>query len=68
MTNTYCPKCHGEMDEGKIDAGENLRYVSNRQTGAFRSPTPIRKACVCLNCGYIELFLDAAELKKKIQR
>jgi len=56
------------MDEGKIDAGENLRYVSNRQTGAFRSPTPIRKACVCLNCGYIELFLDAAELKKKIQR
>jgi len=56
------------MDEGKIDAGETLRYVSNLQTGAFRSPTPSRKARVCLNCGYIELFLDAAELRKKIQR
>ncbi len=63
-----CPKCSSEMDEGQVDASEPLRYVSNRQTGFVRSPTAVRKARVCLRCGYVELFLDADELNKKLRR
>lgn len=61
-----CPKCNSDMDEGRLNAGEELRYTSNRQTGMIRSPTPVRRARVCLSCGYVELFLDVAELRKKL--
>lgn len=61
-----CPKCNGEMDEGRASADEGIRYVSNRQTGMIRTPTPMRRALACLTCGYVELYLDPAELKKKI--
>ncbi|MDL1896605.1 hypothetical protein FBQ82_10045 [Anaerolineae bacterium CFX7] len=68
MNNIQCPKCNGEMDEGRATADDDLRYVSNRQTGMMRALTPIRRARACLNCGYVELYLDVAELKKKIGR
>lgn len=68
MTSPNCPKCNGEMESGQVSAGEELRFVSSRQTGMVRSPTSIRKARACLNCGYVELYLDALELKKKIGR
>ncbi len=63
---TNCPKCNGEMDEGRASTGEEIRYVSNRQTGMMRTATLVRRARACLTCGYVELFLDPAELKKKI--
>lgn len=66
MTTANCPKCNGEMDEGRVSSGEDLRYLSNRQRGMIRSPTVIQKARACLNCGYIELYVDVAELKKKL--
>ncbi len=68
MTPTNCPKCNNEMDEGHVSAGEELRYLSNRQTGMMRSLTVIRRARACPSCGYVELYLDPAELKKKISR
>ncbi len=61
-----CPKCNGEMDEGRASSGEGIRYVSNRQTGMIRTPTPMNRARACLSCGYVELYLDPAELKKKL--
>lgn len=63
---TNCPKCNSEMDEGRASAAEGLRYVSNRQTGMIRTPTAVRRALACLSCGYVELYLDPTELKKKI--
>lgn len=67
MTATPCPKCNGEMDEGRVSADQELRYLSNRQKGMLRSPTLIHRARACLTCGYIELYVDVAELKKKLQ-
>jgi predicted nucleic-acid-binding Zn-ribbon protein len=61
-----CPKCSGDMDEGQVSVGEDLRYVSQRQKGMVRQPTPIVKAKACMQCGYIELYLDPAILKRKL--
>jgi hypothetical protein len=55
------------MDEGTVSISEGVKYVSSRQKGMLKVVTPARRARVCLTCGYIELYLDAAELKKKIQ-
>jgi len=55
------------MDEGLARSEEDLRYLSNRQTGMIRTTTPIRKARACLACGYVELYLDPAELNKKLK-
>ncbi len=62
-----CPKCNAPMDEGLARSEEDLRYLSNRQTGMIRTTTPIRKARACLACGYVELYLDPAELNKKLK-
>ena len=67
MTSMPCPKCNAPMDEGRASAGDDLYYVSDRQSGILRSATPIRRARACPACGYVELYLEAAELKKKIQ-
>lgn len=64
---TPCPKCNAAMDEGQARSEEELRYLSNRQTGMIRTTTPIRKARACLTCGYVELYLDPAELNKKLK-
>jgi hypothetical protein len=55
------------MDEGTVSQSEGVRYVSNRQKGMLKSVTLAKKAQVCLVCGYLELYLDADELKRKIQ-
>jgi len=55
------------MDEGQAKSAEDLYYLSNRQTGMIRKPTPIRQARACLTCGYVELYLDPAELNKKLK-
>lgn len=68
MENRTCPKCSGEMDEGTVSISEGVKYISNRQAGMLKAVTPARRARVCLNCGYVELYLDVAELKKKIQK
>lgn len=54
------------MDEGTVSVSEGVKYVSNRQTSMLKAVTPARRARVCLACGYMELYLDAAELRKKI--
>jgi len=64
---TPCPKCNAPMDEGQAKSAEDLYYLSNRQTGMIRKPTPIRQARACLTCGYVELYLDPAELNKKLK-
>ena len=66
MNNENCPKCSGEMDEGTVSNSEGVRYVSNRQKGILKTMTLAKRARVCLSCGYIELYLDPDELRKRI--
>ena len=66
MNSENCPKCGGELDEGAVSNSEGVRFVSNRQKGILKAMTPAKRARVCLNCGYIELYLDPAELRKRI--
>jgi predicted nucleic-acid-binding Zn-ribbon protein len=54
------------MDEGSISASNQIGYVSQKQTGVFRTVTQIRQGRACLNCGYVEMYLDPKELKQKI--
>ncbi len=68
MNSQNCPKCGGEMDQGAVSTSEGVRYISNRQSGLLKAVTPARRAQVCLSCGYIELYLDADELRKRIQK
>lgn len=52
------------MDEGRVrctsaSAGGLVYHSDSRQSG---SNTPIQAARVCLDCGYIELYLKTKEL------
>jgi hypothetical protein len=55
------------MDEGRVSPSGSgmLGYVSDKQTGMLRQVTPISRGRACQNCGYVELYLDPEELKKK---
>ena len=63
-----CPKCNEAMDEGRISltGSGNMGYVSNKQTGMLRTVTKINQGRACLNCGYVETYLDPKELKRNI--
>lgn len=61
-----CPKCNEPMDEGRLSAGNPIGYVSQKQTGMIRRPATIQLARACVNCGYVELYVDPNELKKNI--
>lgn len=66
MNNQICSKCGSEMDQGTISVSESPKYVSNRQKGMFKVVTPVSRAQVCLACGFVELYLNVDELKKKL--
>jgi predicted nucleic-acid-binding Zn-ribbon protein len=56
------------MDEGWMSwsgSGQS-GYVSKKQTGVLKVVTKIQLARACPTCGYVELYLDPNELKKKI--
>ena len=68
METHPCPKCNEPLDEGFVSVTGSgfYGYVSRKQTGMLKSVTKINLARVCLNCGYVELYLDPNELKKKL--
>lgn len=68
MESHPCPKCKHELDEGHISVTGNelVGYVSNQQTGTLRQMTKLQSARACPNCGYVEVYLDPAELKKRL--
>ncbi|RJP47551.1 MAG: hypothetical protein C4583_16470 [Anaerolineaceae bacterium] len=61
-----CPKCNQPMDEGAISVSDQIGYLSKKQTGMLRTVTQIRQARACLNCGYVEMYIDPKELKQRI--
>jgi len=56
------------MDEGFVSVTGSgfYDYVSRKQTGMLKLVTKINMAHVCLSYGYVELYLDPNELKKKL--
>ena len=63
-----CPKCGGEMDEGRIPIA--LKFLFGYRSAAqrhFSWECNIQKARACLGCGYLELFLDPEEIKSKMK-
>jgi len=66
MADQECPRCHGEMDDGRMSSGDTLGYVSARQEGILRVTTRVKRARACLQCGFIEMYLDPGELKSRL--
>jgi hypothetical protein len=66
MDSDQCLRCGGSIDQGHVTVGEAIRHISDRQTGAIRSPTIVKVAKACLSCGHVELYLDPAELSRKL--
>jgi predicted nucleic-acid-binding Zn-ribbon protein len=66
MQNQDCSKCGGKMDTGRVQ-GDSLVYYSNLQKKRFKLPVPVSTACACLDCGHIELYLDAEALNQRIR-
>ena len=67
MSDDVCPKCSGPFDDGGASCSKGyFIYKSDRQD-ARTATTPIGKARACLQCGYVELFLDSAKLQENLQ-
>ena len=67
MERQACPKCKHEMEEGRLSAtgGEMLVYVPGKQPGSLKQTTRVSRGLACPNCGYVEMYLDAEQLKKQ---
>lgn len=69
MEISCCPKCNEPMDEGRLlpmNGSPALSYVSQKQKGMFIMSTSIDRVHACPNCGYVELYLDPKELKRRL--
>ena len=64
-----CPKCGGEMDEGRVPKG--LKWFSGYKSASqkhFSFEVNFERARACLQCGYVEFYLDPGRLRKKLGR
>ncbi len=70
VTESRCPKCKGEMDEGKMTPplGFGFAYVSDNWSKRFLSigGVPVTRAKACYRCGHIKFYLDPDALRKHI--
>ena len=63
MTMTVCPKCEcSDIDTGWPLSAGKITYKSDRMK--FMSIGGLCKAYVCMNCGYIESYVETDYLKK----
>ena len=66
MTDTSCPKCNGEMIDGRIPSPMKYFFgFKSFDQKQFSFETNIHKAKACIVCGYIDLYLDPDELNSK---
>jgi predicted nucleic-acid-binding Zn-ribbon protein len=65
MSMKKCPKCGStDIDEGAISLGG--RYISKQKK--VLSVGMLYKTFACLNCGYLEDYIDADDLKKRLKK
>lgn len=64
-----CPKCGGEMDEGRIPIPHKylFGYKSKRQKH-FSFEANIERVRACLSCGYLEFYLKPREVKSRLKK
>jgi len=64
---TSCPKCGGEMVEGRIhhplQCFFGYKEINQRQF-SFSFEADIQTVKACVNCGYLEFYLKPEELQK----
>jgi len=67
MTTKKCPKCGSEnIDEGSI-GGAVFGYKSHKQ-GLFSEPVKDFEATLCLDCGYVDFYINVDKIKKKLRK
>ncbi len=61
-----CPKCSGPMDRGRVCliGGQLLAYEPS--TAPQHASGYARNALACLDCGYLETYVDPAEVRAAI--
>jgi len=64
-----CPKCGGQMDEGRVPWGmRNFTEYKSTSQKHFTTEVNFERAKACLDCGYVELYLDPKILRSKLKR
>lgn len=67
LSNEKCSNCGSEnIDKGVIGGGF-LGYKSHKQ-GIFSDPIREFKAQACLDCGFIDIYVNVDKLKRKIKK
>jgi predicted nucleic-acid-binding Zn-ribbon protein len=67
MAKEKWPKCGSEnIDEGSI-GGAVFGYKSHKQ-GLFSESVKDFEAKLCLDCGYVEFYINVDKLKKKLKK
>lgn len=58
-----CPKCDGEMEEGRRKSGlySSMQWVRKGKMTIFGAPS--YKSYSCLSCGYIEDYVQRERIK-----
>ncbi len=61
-----CPKCSGPMDRGRVCliGGQLLAYEPS--SAPLHGSGYPRTALACLDCGYLELYVDPDEVRAAI--
>lgn len=64
---SLCPKCHGEMDEGRL-SGQFWYTPDNAKVNFFSlgAEVQLTRARACLDCGYVETYIDKETLRRKL--
>ncbi len=68
MNAEECPKCGGQMDNGRIPTPLKFLFgykSDTRKHWSFESN--VGKAKACVQCGYLELYIDPEELRDKMK-
>lgn len=67
MDEHHCPRCDAHMDESSMSFSSSAAgFVSNRQSGFFKTDTSISVAWACPNCGFVEMYVDPEHLRRNI--
>jgi hypothetical protein len=68
MEKRKCVRCQHEMDEGDMFLSDPIAfaYISASPNAAGQRGLRVEKARACPNCGFLELYLDAEAVKKRI--
>ena len=70
IVDEVCPKCGGAMAPGKISVSHSFAFRPDSAKFWTLSSgyIPLASASACVDCGYLEMFMDALKLKDQLAR